>query len=120
MNKFKKWLKNVRKEKPLKQIDDEYIKKSEILRVGIETPFWKIIEEGINEQIEAGRDALESPVANYKGVTHKNAQYWEQFQRGCINALRLILERPEVIIDKARNIHEKLAEEQENKKEEKS
>ena len=119
MNKFKEWLKNVRKEKPLKQIEDEFIKKSEIVRVGIATPFWKIIEERINEQIEAGRDALESPIINYKGHIYKNDERWTGLQRGCINALRLILETPEVIIDKAKYIHEKLAEEQEEGKEEK-
>ncbi|MDO9575366.1 MAG: hypothetical protein Q7J55_02425 [bacterium] len=80
---------------------DEVAIKSTIIREGIDSQFWKVLSEALVKEIEAGRDALESSTVLTPKTKQEvnNNDYWRQYQRGCINALRILLGTPEAILD---------------------
>ena len=84
------------------QILDDIATKSTIIRTGIDGEFWRILSEALVAEIEAGRDALESSTVLTPKTKQEvmNNDYWRQYQRGCINALRILLGTPEAILDK--------------------
>ena len=90
------------KDKLSEQILDDIATKSTIIRTGIDGEFWRILSEALVAEIEAGRDALESSTVLTPKTKQEvmNNDYWRQYQRGCINALRILLGTPEAILDK--------------------
>ena len=90
------------KDKLSEQILDDIATKSTIIRTGIDGEFWKVLSEALVAEIEAGRDALESSTVLTPKTKQEvmNNDYWRQYQRGCINALRILLGTPEAILDK--------------------
>jgi len=92
------------------QILDEVALKSAIIKKGMDSKFWKVLSEVLVAEIEAGRDALESSTIltpKTKGEVNNN-DYWRQYQRGCINALRILLVTPEAIVDEGEYARELL------------
>ena len=90
------------KDKLSEQILDDIATKSTIIRTGIDGEFWRVLSEALVAEIEAGRDALESSTVLTPKTKQEvtNNDYWRQYQRGCINALRILLGTPEAILDK--------------------
>lgn len=103
------------------------LRKSAIIRKGLDEEFWQVLSEGIINEIEEGRTALESPTqskeltsmtekikamirggqdVNVSGVNIKNDPHWTQFLRGAIASLRLVLLMPEKFIRQGETIRE--------------
>ena len=95
------------------------LRKRAIIKEGLDGEFWQVLSEGIINEIELGRTALESPTqtkelesmaekikamisggrdVNVSGVNIKNDNDWTQFFRGAIASMRIVLEMPEKFI----------------------